>query len=118
MIYTNTGMPLDEVLCDVIPCICDVCPLIVTSGLANIKFSGGRITATGRGANLIHGVSYIVKKGPAFQFWIHEHSMNNRSFALLRFRSALHCGYSGITDKDSGLEYFAVGYRAPDPSFF
>ena len=23
---------------------------------------------------------------------------------LLRFRSALHCGYSGITDKDSGLE--------------
>jgi hypothetical protein len=38
----------------------------------------------------------------------------------------LHCGYSGITDKDSGLneniecfrEYFAVGYRAPDPIFF
>jgi hypothetical protein len=30
--------------------------------------------------------------------------INNRSFPLLRFRSALHCGYSGITDKDSGLE--------------
>jgi hypothetical protein len=51
---------------------------------------------------------------------------SNSRFPLLRFGSALHCGYSGITDKDSGLneniecfrEYFAVGYRAPDPSFF
>jgi hypothetical protein len=50
----------------------------------------------------------------------------NRWFPLLRFRSALHCGYNGITDKDSRAsneniecfrEYFAVGYRAPDPSF-
>jgi hypothetical protein len=28
----------------------------------------------------------------------------NGRFPLLSFRSALHCGYSGITDKDSGLE--------------
>jgi hypothetical protein len=29
----------------------------------------------------------------------------NSRFPLLRFRSALHCGYSGITtDKDSGLQ--------------
>jgi hypothetical protein len=42
----------------------------------------------------------------------------------LSFRSAFHCGYSGITDKDTWneniecfREYFAVGYRAPDPSF-
>ena len=28
----------------------------------------------------------------------------NSPFPLLRFRSTLHCGYSGITDKDSGLE--------------
>jgi hypothetical protein len=28
----------------------------------------------------------------------------NSRFPLLRFRSVLHCGYSGITDKDSGLE--------------
>jgi hypothetical protein len=28
----------------------------------------------------------------------------NSRFPLLRFRSALHCGYSGITDKYSGLE--------------
>ena len=26
-------------------------------------------------------------------------------FPLLRFRSVLQCGYSGITDKDSGLEW-------------
>ena len=25
---------------------------------------------------------------------------HNSRFPLLRFRSALHCGYSGITDKD------------------
>ena len=49
---------------------------------------------------------------------------------LLRFRGALHCGYSGITTlsliKIAALnenieyfrEYFVVGYRAPDPSFF
>jgi hypothetical protein len=39
-------------------------------------------------------------------FWIRKISKvykNTRS-PLLRFRSALHCGYSGITDKDSGLE--------------
>jgi hypothetical protein len=38
----------------------------------------------------------------------------------------LYCGYSGITDKliaawneniECFREYFAVGYRAPDPSF-
>jgi hypothetical protein len=29
---------------------------------------------------------------------------SNSRFPLLRFRSALHCGYSGITDKGSGLE--------------
>jgi hypothetical protein len=27
----------------------------------------------------------------------------NRPFPLLRFRSALHCGYSGITDIQDGL---------------
>jgi hypothetical protein len=45
-------------------------------------------------------------------------------FPLLRFRSALHCGYSGITDKDSGLEWkywmfsriFCCWLSAPDPS--
>ena len=29
---------------------------------------------------------------------------SNSQFLLLRFGSALHCGYSGITDKDNGLE--------------
>jgi hypothetical protein len=53
--------------------------------------------------------------------------MINSRFPLLRIRSALHCGYSGITDIkittsnkniECFREYFAVGYRAPDPSFF
>jgi hypothetical protein len=51
----------------------------------------------------------------------------NSPFPLLRFRSALHCGYSGITvikiaasngNIECFREYFAVGYRAPNPSFF
>jgi hypothetical protein len=35
----------------------------------------------------------------------HVFSVCNSWFPLLRFRSALNCGYSGITDKDSGLEW-------------
>jgi hypothetical protein len=51
----------------------------------------------------------------------------NSRFPLLRFRSALYCGYSRVSlikiaasneNIECFHEYFAVGYRAPDPSFF
>jgi hypothetical protein len=32
----------------------------------------------------------------------------NRRFPLLRFRSALHCGYSGITDIQDGLFFVLI----------
>jgi hypothetical protein len=37
-------------------------------------------------------------------FNLAENIGGNSRFPSLRFRSALHCGYSGVTDKDSGLE--------------
>jgi hypothetical protein len=35
----------------------------------------------------------------------------NRRFPLLRFRSALHCGYSGITDIQDGLLFVLTRVR-------
>jgi hypothetical protein len=50
------------------------------------------------------------KKIHADYFWnvggsytnIPNRNQLNSPFPLLRFRSTFHCGYSGITDKDSG----------------
>jgi hypothetical protein len=36
---------------------------------------------------------------------------DNRRFPLLRFRSALHCGYSGITDIQDGLFFVLTRAR-------
>jgi hypothetical protein len=36
---------------------------------------------------------------------------NNSRFPLLRFRSALHCGYSGITDIQDGLFFVLTRAR-------
>jgi hypothetical protein len=35
----------------------------------------------------------------------------NTRFPLLRFRSALHCGYSGVTDIQDGLFFVLTGAR-------
>jgi hypothetical protein len=37
--------------------------------------------------------------------------VHNRQFPLLRFRSALHCGYSGITDIQGGLFFVLTRAR-------
>ena len=37
--------------------------------------------------------------------------MFNSRFPLLRFRSALHCGYSGITDIQDGLFFVLTRAR-------
>jgi hypothetical protein len=40
-----------------------------------------------------------------------ESSTINWGFPLLRFRSALHCGYSGITDIQDGLFFVLTRAR-------
>jgi hypothetical protein len=40
-----------------------------------------------------------------------SNSPSNRRFPLLRFRSALHCGYSGITDIQNGLLFVLTRAR-------
>ena len=43
---------------------------------------------------------------PNFRTW-----KRNTRFPLLRFRSALHCGYSGITDIQDGLFFVLTRAR-------
>ena len=72
------------------------------------KKANGQIIC--RGANGVEVVSRkcVLVQHSAFgqESWATflQGTATNTRFPLLRFRSVLHCGYSGITDKDSGLK--------------
>jgi hypothetical protein len=63
-------------------------------------------TALGTNENAEWAVTYTRQSGKHHTKYFRKlcSVTSNSRFPFLRFRSALHCGYSGITDKDSGLE--------------